>query len=114
MNFSYFKALKVINLIDRKKIVNISYFLLIILLGLSIIEATVISSIYPVIEYLLDQESLIKYQEKFNQLTGFEIKYKIFPIYFFGFVSSLFLFSAIHRLMLTQVTRCSSVSECSI
>lgn len=95
MNILHLKALKVLNLIEKKKIVNISYFLFVILLCLSVVEATVISSIYPVIEYLLDQESLIKYQEKFNQLGSFKIEYKNFPIYFFIFVSSLFLFSAI-------------------
>jgi ABC-type bacteriocin/lantibiotic exporter with double-glycine peptidase domain len=95
MNISYLKALKVLNLIDKKKAVTITYYLLAILLCLSVIEATVISSIYPVIEYLLDQESLIKYQEKFNQLSNSEIDYKNFPIYFFICVSSLFLVSAI-------------------
>ena len=99
MNISYLKALKVINLIDKKKVINISYYLLIILLSISVIEATVISSVYPVIEYLYDQESLIKYLEKFNQLTNSEIEYKNFPVYFFLFVSSLFLFSAILQIL---------------
>ena len=70
MNISYLKALKVLNLIDKKKATTFTYYLLGILLCLSVIEATVIGSIYPVIEYLLDQESLIKYQEKFNQLSN--------------------------------------------
>ena len=99
MNNSYFKVLKVINLIDKDKLVKITYFLFVILIFISLIEATVIGSIYPIIEYLYDQDSLIKYQEKTNHFLNIELNYENFPAYFFLFISSLFLFSAILQII---------------
>ena len=95
MKISFLKALKVLNLIEKKKVINITFFMFIVILGISIVETTVIGSIYPVIEYLYDQESLIRYQKKFSELTNIEIEYKNFPVYFFLTISSLFLISSI-------------------
>jgi len=104
MNISYLKALKVLNLIEKKKVVNITCLLIIIIIAIAIIETTVISSIYPLIEYLYDQESLIKYQAIFTQLTNFEIEYKDFPVYFFFTVATLFLVSAILQISLLYLS----------
>ena len=93
MNNSYLKALKVINLIDKDKLVKISYSLFVILIFISLIEATVIGSIYPIIEYLYDQDSLIKYQEKINYFLNIELNYENFPAYFFFvYFFSFFIF----------------------
>jgi len=67
--------------------------LLFVIIFLSITQATVIGSIMPVVDLILDQNKFLTYLQNFNNFFGFKIDIALFTKIFFIFLGSLFLLS---------------------
>jgi len=94
---NYKKELKF--LFKNSKDINFIFFLsLILILILALLETTIVGSVIPIVDLLLDKEKFISYQILINDKLGLGLTYEEFVKFFFIFILLIFILSSIIQL----------------
>ncbi len=94
---SYNQELKF--LFKNSKDIHFVFFLsLVLILILAFLETTIVGSVIPIVDLLLDKEKFISYQILINEKLDLGLIYEEFVKFFFIFIFLIFIFSSIIQL----------------